>query len=512
MKKLIPFYCFFGAALLFTPISCCKPKAADTGPQIRAEEILPTLRGFNLLNMLIRGSSDDRSFNEKDFQTISEWGFNFVRIPMDYRIWVKGNDWNEINEDAIERLDRALEYGMKYNIHVCINFHRAPGYTVATPRENTNLWTDKEPQEAFARMWGYFAERYKNISSEHLSFNLVNEPPNMDEEVYAEVMKKAVDAIRAKDPGRLIIADGREYGTRPSVLIEALGLAQATRGYFPNSVSHYRAEWIEGAADLPPPVWPTVTLSVPRYLFSLTKKDVPRSVYSITHDFDGASYLDLNVAVVSRNARLIVKADGGTIYEKLFVSGAGEGEWTTVVHNEEWGMYQNIYDKDYRIEVPSGTKLLTLEVTDGDWMSVNDMKFTPVSGDGKAFSFTPNSQDWAREIPPVVIDADGVMESAETGAAYLWDAAFIQWEDYIGRGGVIVGEWGAYNKTPHAIVLKWMEDNLAVFHEHGLGWALWNFSGSFGVVNSNRADVVYENYNGYRLDRKMLELLQKYLD
>ena len=56
-----------------------------------------------------------------------------------------------------------------------------------------------------------------------------------------------------------------------------------------------------------------------------------------------------------------------------------------------------------------------------------------------------------------------------------------------------------------------MEDNLINFKKHGVGWALWNFNGPFGVVDSGRADVLYEDYNGYKLDRKMLELLQRYL-
>ncbi|MCL2127515.1 MAG: hypothetical protein FWH38_04615, partial [Treponema sp.] len=79
MKKVIPFFCLLALA------SCSKiPRVGESG----MEEInLSVWRGFNLLNMFIRGSGDDRPFNEKDFQTISEWGFNFVRIPMDYRIW-----------------------------------------------------------------------------------------------------------------------------------------------------------------------------------------------------------------------------------------------------------------------------------------------------------------------------------------------------------------------------------------------------------------------------------------
>jgi hypothetical protein len=37
---------------------------------------------------------------------------------------------------------------------------------------------------------------------------------------------------------------------------------------------------------------------------------------------------------------------------------------------------------------------------------------------------------------------------------------------------------------------------------------LWNFRGSFGVLDSGRADVQYEDWRGHKLDRAMLRLLQ----
>ena len=75
---------------------------------------------------------------------------------------------------------------------------------------------------------------------------------------------------------------------------------------------------------------------------------------------------------------------------------------------------------------------------------------------------------------------------------------------------VHVGEWGVYNKTPHDVTLRFMENRLNAMKAAGLGWALWNFRGSFGILDSDRADVKYEDYNGHKLDRQMLELLQKY--
>ncbi len=42
----------------------------------------------------------------------------------------------------------------------------------------------------------------------------------------------------------------------------------------------------------------------------------------------------------------------------------------------------------------------------------------------------------------------------------------------------------------------------------GWGWALWNLRGSFGVMDSGRKDVSYEDFKGRKLDRAMLEVLR----
>lgn len=88
---------------------------------------------------------------------------------------------------------------------------------------------------------------------------------------------------------------------------------------------------------------------------------------------------------------------------------------------------------------------------------------------------------------------------------------FNPWKEIQGQGaGVHVGEWGAYHYTPHEVALSWMKDNLEIFRENGWGWSLWNFRGTFGILDSERTDVDYEDYQGHRLDRKMLSLLQQF--
>ena len=98
---------------------------------------------------------------------------------------------------------------------------------------------------------------------------------------------------------------------------------------------------------------------------------------------------------------------------------------------------------------------------------------------------------------------------------HLWDRAKLKqeyvdkWRPLADRGvQVHVGEWGCYNQTPHDVALAWMSDCLAVWREAGWGNALWNLRGSFGVLDSGRSDVAYEDFHSHKLDRKMLELLR----
>jgi len=85
------------------------------------------------------------------------------------------------------------------------------------------------------------------------------------------------------------------------------------------------------------------------------------------------------------------------------------------------------------------------------------------------------------------------------------------WKKLEAQGvGVMVGEFGAFNKTPHEVALAWLRDDLDLWKQAGWGWALWNFSGGFGILDSGRADVKYEEWRGHKLDRAMLELLQEF--
>lgn len=97
-----------------------------------------------------------------------------------------------------------------------------------------------------------------------------------------------------------------------------------------------------------------------------------------------------------------------------------------------------------------------------------------------------------------------------------WDRARLEahyapWADLAARGvGVHCGEGGAFCHTPHAVLLRWFRDVLEILTGHNIGWALWNLRGAFGILDSKRQDVAYEDWHGHQLDRAYLELLREF--
>ena len=337
---------------------------------------VPRWRGFNLQG---RFGTTERpyagpAFEEADFAAMAEWGFDFARLPLNYWTWGSKDDWSLIRDEPLKQIDRAVDLGRQYGIHVNLNFHRIPGYCInGRDQEPVDLFSGRraERDRALAAAvfhWTTFATRYKGIPNARLSFDLLNEPPWVKPyetylfERYDEIVRALVAGIRSADPNRLIFADGLDLGQTPVMEIVDLGLVQSTRGYLPKAVSHYTATWVpkDEFETLAVPTWPL------------------RDEKSTTWDKE-------------RLRRELI--------------------------------------------VP--------------WQRLN-----------------------------------------EKGVA------------------VHVGEWGCYNKTPHEVALAWMRSYLELWKEAGWGWALWNLRGSFGVLDSQRTDVAYEDYRGHKLDRKMLELLR----
>ena len=370
-----------------TAVTIAAGTAVSTGFSFKdqnAKNKLPKWKGFNLLDFFSPDPASGRKpTTEEQFKWMSDWGFDFVRIPMAYPAYVKFDrsrnitpeEVYQIDEQAVDRIDKLVATAHKYNIHVSLNLHRAPGYCVnAGFNEPYNLWTDQKALDAFCFHWNMWAKRYKQVSNKKISFDLLNEPSmreDMNDQhskrssvpgaVYRKLAMAASEAIRKENPMHLIIADGNDVGSSVIPEIADLDIAQSCRGYHPGAISHYKAPWAtKDTTNVPEPKWP------------------------------------------------------GQVGEK-YLSRA---------------MLESFYKP---------------------------------------------------------------------------------WIDLVGKGvGVHCGECGCWNKTPHDVFLAWFGDVLDILTSNGIGFSLWEFAGDFGVLDSRRDDVAYEDWHGHKLDRKLLTLMMKY--
>lgn len=239
------------------------PSFSRASGAARPQPRIPLWRGFNLSGAS-RGSRA-LSFKESDFEWIAGWGFNFARLPLWYWSWSSPKDWMKIDDNALKPVDEAIEMGRRHGVYINLCLHRIPGYCVnGREMEPYQLFggtrdSMQRALEAAEHHWRHLAQRYRDIPSSRLSFDLFNEPPFMaDQSRYVEIARALIAAIREVSPDRLVVADGADIGQSPVMGLADEGIVQSTRGYLPKMVSHYTATWVppNEFESLERPTWP----------------------------------------------------------------------------------------------------------------------------------------------------------------------------------------------------------------------------------------------------------------
>ena len=464
------------------------------------------LKGFNLLGKFDAGWSDN-GFSEEEFIIVKDLGFNFVRLPLDYRTYTQPGNWDLFADDGVAEIDSAVEWGKKYGVHVCICLHRAPGYSVnpsqVPANQNLDLWTDPVAQNAFVNHWAFFASRYKNVPYDELSFNLVNEPRDMDETSYVSVMKKAISRIQSINPDRVIFVDGLGYGRKIILSLKnEKNIIQALHVYDPMILTHYKANWVEGSDTWPLPVWPMTDIS--QFLYGPWKNDFYSSLV-IEGDFKKDTEVTVNVQQVSVQSTLQIKLDGTEVFHKEFTCSSEPGTDWTVIIPTQWG-YQNISGKDYSAVLPADGTLLTFTNTAGDWMTYNKITFR--SGTSEIV-IVPANTAWGAKQDTCKITSEGKITDVNGNPVVPLGALTNSLEAARTENiPVMIQEFGVYNKTPHVVTLAYLGDVVSIFNKYHTGFAMWNLVGSMGIINSDRTDFTYEAYRGKLIDREMTMIMQ----
>ncbi len=491
---------------------CREEEKVEPAPEyepIDLHEFASSLRGFNLQGKFDVNWSN-AGFSEENFIIISDLGFNFARLPLDYLTYTEWGNWNEFIENEVAEIDQAIECGRQYGVHICLNLHRAPGYSVntsATPQnQQLDLWTNPAAQEAFLNHWEYFARRYKDIPNNELSFNLINEPSDVEELTYVSIMQSAIDKIHAVNPNRVIFVDGLNWGNDLIMsLRNKTNIIQAIHVYEPFTLTHYKASWVDGSNNWPVPVWPMIDVS--NYLYGPWKQEFQSSLV-LEGSFPENTEVTINVKQVSIESTLEISLDDVAVYTKEFICGPEKGEdWTEIIETQ-WG-YQNISNKDYAVVLPASGSELSFSNIEGDWMTYN--KIT-ISMPDQEIIIIPGDNSWGSIQENYRITPNGEITDAEGNHLVLLDLKEkfeIAEKENI---PMMVQEFGVHNETPHPVTIDYLSDVISIFNDHNTGYALWNLNGSLGILNSGRDDVDYESYRGKSLDREMLELLQSGLD
>lgn len=498
----------YPALIVVLMLGCRNDDGSDPAPftPIDLNQFSASLTGFNLLGKFDVNWSNV-GFIEEDFVMISDLGFNFARLPLDYLTYTKTGDWNIFLEDEITEIDQAIEWGQQYGVHICINLHRAPGYSVNTSpipaNQQVNLWEDAAAQDAFVNHWHFFADRYKDIPTTQLSFNLINEPnSDVDEAIYVTLMKKAIEKIHNANPNRVVFVDGLNYSNEIILSLKGTrNVIQALHVYEPFTLTHYQANWVEGSDSWPEPVWPMIDIS--NYLFGPWKPEY-QSPLVLEGTFLKDSEIIIHVKQVSIESTLEIKVDDQVIYTKAFVCGPEIGDdWTEII-NTQWG-YQNISDKDYSVTLPADGSSITISNIAGDWMTFNEI--TIRSGTSE-MTIIPSNNAWGILQGTYTISLEGTITDA-LGNPLLLKNLYQKLENARNQNiPVMIQEFGVHNKTPHEVTLAYLTDVVPIFKDYSLGYAMWNLSGSLGIINSGRDDCPYESYRGKLLDGKMLEILR----
>ena len=466
-------------------------------------------RGFNLEGKAIKGRFSGE-WREDDLRMMHELGFNFVRVMIDHRYWCLDNDWTKPDPMKFGPIDEVIGWGKKHKIHVQLCFSFPPGIDVET-KSKAALFTDGVARQAMADHWRYFAQRYKGVPNEELSFNLFNEPDSHGTEAtYAPLIAVCEKAIHDEDATRFIVIDGLQTARLPVLTAIKMPVGQSHHAYEPMGITHFRASWVP-KTDWQQPAWPPQPVVSPicgmrkplEARGSITVRDVP------------ACALTIRPGLVNREAELVVAADGVELFRRLMVPSPGVAGWTNLIArtDKEWAGKPTA---PIEVIVPACARM-TIGLARGDWMNISSFAFT---AGGKTVSVAPEDS-WSRsqlprpelrfagfDTPQAVTLADG---TSYTAAYFLKTITYDKWQPVFEAGQfVMVGEFAVLNLTPHDVALRWMEDNLREWKARNMGWAMWNFRGPFGILDSNRADVKYEDFHGHKLDRKMLELLKRY--
>jgi hypothetical protein len=168
----------------------------------------------------------------QDIAMMAEQGYNSVRIPFNWRLFMEDEPEEIIfREEGFKLLDSCLDWCEEYRVYAFLDLHGAPGgqtgHNIDDSRDNLpRLFMDQDYWAKGIALWEELARRYKDRWIVG-GYDLLNEPirtvirtlPNVDHLLprLAQFYEEAITAIRKIDKVHLLSIEGHHWSTEPTI-------------------------------------------------------------------------------------------------------------------------------------------------------------------------------------------------------------------------------------------------------------------------------------------------------
>ncbi len=190
---------------------------------------------------------------EEDIRKIAGWGFDHVRVPVDYPVLEEDAHPGVYLESGFAYLDHCLAWCQKHGLRMILDIHKAPGYSFTNTLEAdatgvNSLFTDDAMQQRFVNLWDALTRRYLGQAQDALAFELLNEMVLPESSPWNKLAQKAINQIRSADTQRLIIIGGNYYNAVDELANIHVNpdpeMLFTFHFYDPIVVTHQKAPWV----------------------------------------------------------------------------------------------------------------------------------------------------------------------------------------------------------------------------------------------------------------------------
>src|SRR5436190_14903590 len=156
----------------------------------------------------------------EDIHFIKQSGFNSVRVPFSYRLFVSEGEPQKLEGPGYDLLDRVVDWCRKEDLFVILDMHAAPGGQTGDNIDDSwgypFLFENAESQELTVDIWRKLAARYKQEPAV-AGYDLLNEPiaPYFDTSFLNRKLeplyRKIVAGIREVDKNHIVFLGGAQW-------------------------------------------------------------------------------------------------------------------------------------------------------------------------------------------------------------------------------------------------------------------------------------------------------------